>query len=358
MSKNLGDKDDILLGKDVEREGGDLSNEERQFLKEFPIFKVELEAAITKFHDLADDMDKAHRAFTEVSMVSNSISVVSNVMGILGLVLAPATAGGSLMLSTAAIGIGTAAGATGIVTDILEYLHKKHIQAQADLPMPDTEQHLATNILKSAINLGTNIRNIEKNVNAFRIAKKYPRLAAAAKRLLTTGQVSSRTKTQVQMAFEGTAMVMSHTTRLQRSGLAFLALGMDLQALMRNMTDLKEGTTTELAEELRAKARAMERELAKLTKLYEHLKQKEQWQWYWEGVLQVTDWFWDLLHPGGPQDPRSGNSSGRRILEICAFLVFALLLFKGFHYFLYNVIYFFCFASFCVAVYVFAVCLS
>ncbi|XP_045682505.1 apolipoprotein L6-like [Phyllostomus hastatus] len=358
MSKDSGDKDYILLGKDVEQEGRGLSDEEREFLKEFPIFKAELEAAITKFHALADDMDKAHKTFTKVSMVSNSVSVVSNIMGILGLVLAPATAGGSLMLSAAATGIGTAAGATGTITDILEYLHKKNIQAQADIQVPDTEQHLAKNVAKCAINLGINIRNIEKNVNAYQIAKNYPRLAAAAERLLTTGRVSSRTKKQVQMAFEGTAMVMSHTTRLQKSGMAFLSLGMDLQALMRNVTDLKEGTTTELAEDLRAKAQEMERQLTELTKLYEHLKQKEKWRWYWEGVLPVIDWFWDLLHPRGPQDPRSGHSFGRRILEIGGFLVFALLLFKGFNYFLYNVFYFLCFALFCVAVYVLAASLS
>lgn len=298
------DKDDILLGGDMEQEDRDLSDEERRFLKEFPTFKSELEATITKFHALADDMDKAHKTFTRVSMVSNTVSVVSDVMGILGLVLAPATAGGSLMLSAASMGFGTAAGAASTITDLLEYLHKKDIQSQANIQVPNTGQHLATNVAKSAIKLGTNIRDIEKNVNAFQIAKNYPRLAEAAEHLLTAGRVSSRTKKQVQRAFGGTTMVMSYTTRLQKSGMAFLALGMDLQALRKNMKDLEKGTTTELAEELRAKARAMESELTKLTKLYEHLKEKVRlclpsgW-----GGLEAGRWNWGAW---APQELRAG----------------------------------------------------
>ncbi|XP_037016429.2 apolipoprotein L6 [Artibeus jamaicensis] len=358
--EDLWDNDDILLGEDVEQEGRDLSDEERQFLKEFPIFKEELEAAITNFHALADEMDKAHKTFTKVSMVSNTVSVVADVMGILGLVLAPATAGGSLMLSAAATGFGTAAGAASTITDILEYLRKKEIKAQANIQVPDSEHHLATNVAKSAIKFGTNVRNIEKNVLAFQIAKNHPRLAAAAKRLLNAGQVSSKTQKQVQKAFGGTTMVMKHTTRLQKSGMAFFALGIDLMAVMKNKKDLEEGTT-ELAEELRAKARDVETELTKLTKIYEHLKQKE-WQRYWEKILQSKnkdkDQVSDPLHPCGPQDPRSGKSFGRQILEICAFLVFASLLFKCFTYLLYKAMYFLSLALFCVAVYVLATCLT
>ncbi|XP_036924132.1 apolipoprotein L6-like [Sturnira hondurensis] len=358
MSKDSGHNHRMLLGESAEQESRGLSDEERQFLKEFPIFKEELEAAITNFHALADEMDKAHQTFTTVSMMSNTVSVVADVMGILGLVLAPATAGGSLMLSAAAMGLGTAAEAAINITDILEYLRKKEIEAQANIQVPDSQQHLAMNVATSAIKFGTNVKDIGKNVNAFQIAKNHPRLAAAAERLLTASQVSSKTKKQVQSAFGGTTIVMKHSTHLQKRGMAFFALGMDLLALMKNKKDLEEGSTTKLAEELRAKARKVERELTKLTKLYEHLKQKEKWRWYWEGVLQVAGQFLDLLQPCGPQDPRSGKFLGRRILEICAFLVFALLLFKCFTYFLYKVTYFLCLALFCVSVYVLAAYLT
>lgn len=69
-------------------------------------------------------------------------------------------------------------------------------------------------------------------------------------------------------------MVMKYTARLRESGMARFALGMDLRALMKNVRDLKEGRTTKLAEELRAKAQEIQRELTELTKLYERLKQK------------------------------------------------------------------------------------
>ena len=129
-------------------------------------------------------------------MVSTSVYVVADVMCILGFVLAPATAGASLMLAAAALGFETAAGAASAITDILEYLHKKEIQAQANIQVPNTEQHLAMNVAKSAFKFGANVRNIEKNVHAFQIAKNYPRLVAAADHLLMAGQVSSKQRSR------------------------------------------------------------------------------------------------------------------------------------------------------------------
>lgn len=93
------DEDDILPYEDVEWQDGDLSDEERIFLEEFPILKGELEVGIRKLHTLADHVDTTHRTLTKTSIVANSIAVVSEVMSILGLVLAPAVAGGSLVYS-------------------------------------------------------------------------------------------------------------------------------------------------------------------------------------------------------------------------------------------------------------------
>ncbi|KAM8776760.1 apolipoprotein L6 [Rhynchonycteris naso] len=279
------DQDDILLGEDVEQQDRDLSTEDRRFLKEFPFIKGELETAIRELQALADDIDKTHRAFTTSNVVTSSISAISGVMSILGLVLAPVTVGGSLALSIAGGGLGTAAGATNIVSNIVEHFHNKKFQAQASSHLPTLDQEVkkpeekASYIMDAAGKVATdsyrNIKNIRRNVHAFKIARANPHLASAAKRLLTTGEVSARRSRQVQKAFAGTTLMMTKSARLMNSAMAGLSLGTDLYFFQKDLKELMEGARTEFAEEVRADARELEIRLTELTQLYEILQQKE-----------------------------------------------------------------------------------
>lgn len=278
-----GDNNDILLGEGVEQQDIDLSTEKEIFLKEFPRYKQELEAAIKKHRDLADDLDKAKENFTKASLLTNSVSVASGAMTLLGLALAPATAGGSLILSAAGQGLGTVAGATNLVTNIVEHVHNKKAQAKAssqesDQKIKDDIEKTRSYVLsagKTALNCRRAVKDIKKNIDAFRIARAHPRLATAAKQLLTTGQVSARRSRQVQKAFGGTTLTMARGARLAGSVMSTLFLGMDLNNLRNDYKQLKEGVRSEGAEELRAKADQLERFLTKLTQLYTRLQQEK-----------------------------------------------------------------------------------
>lgn len=276
------DEDDILLGEGVEQQDGDLSAEERIFLEEFPILKRELEVAIRRCHALADDIDRTHKTFTKTDLVTNSISAVSGMMTILGLALAPATAGGSLALSTAGQGLGTVAMVTSIFTNISKHLHNKRAQAQASSQMPTPDQEikeamekvvLTLNARKAVLDCGSKITDIKKNVRALQTARAHPQLATAAQRLLTSGRVSARRSRQVQRAFEGTTLVLKRNARLLGGVMAGLSLGTDMRALFKDWKRLQEGAKAELAEELRARAQELERKLSQLTQLYESLQQ-------------------------------------------------------------------------------------
>ncbi|XP_066115585.1 apolipoprotein L6-like isoform X2 [Saccopteryx bilineata] len=277
------DKDDVLMDEDVEQQDGDLSIEERIFLIEFPFLKWELEKSIRELQAFADDIDKSHRAFTTTNVVTSSVSAISGVMSILGLALAPVTAGGSLGLSIAGGSLGTAAGATSIVSNIVEYFHNKNVQAQVSSQFPILDQEVkkaeeeAPNIYigKAVANNYTTIKNIRKNVHAFKIARANPRLANAAERLLTTGRVSARSSRQVQKAFGGTTLMMTKSARLVSGTVAGLSLCADLYVFQKDLKELMEGARTETAEALRANAREMERKLTELTQLYKNLQQKE-----------------------------------------------------------------------------------
>ncbi|XP_070267110.1 apolipoprotein L6 isoform X1 [Myotis yumanensis] len=272
------DGDDIPPGEDVEQQEGDLSPEEGIFLKEFPIMKAELEMAIRKYRALADDIDKTHKNFTQTSLVTNSVAVASGTMSLLGLALAPVTAGGSLILTAAGQGLGAVAGATSVLTSILEYRHNKQAQAQVSrelsAPDPKVKEAVAYAVVAgmTVYNCGKTLKGIKKNIKALQVTRAQPRLATAAKRLLVTGEASARTTRRVQRAFRGTPLAMGSSAFLRSSVLNGLFLSMDMSSLLKDWQQLKQGTKTKLADLLRAKAEELERELTERTQLYEELQ--------------------------------------------------------------------------------------
>ncbi|XP_008055976.1 apolipoprotein L6 [Carlito syrichta] len=271
-------EDDDPLYEDEELQDGDLSAEEIRFLGEFPRLKHDIEETIGKLHALADDSDNSHKTFTKTKMVVSSMSVVSEVAAILGLVLAPTTGGGSLLFSVASHGLGTAAGVASIVNGMWNRSRNKKAQVQASelVPTQDQEDGEAETIIDSGTlvyKVGTAVKNIKRDIRALKTAKNSPRLVNAAKRLQTTGRVSARTSKQVQKAFGGTTLAMTKHTRMLGGTMAVLSLGSDLAALSNDWKQLKEGTRTEFAEYLRAHAGRLERKLTELTQQYESLQQ-------------------------------------------------------------------------------------
>ncbi|XP_019481062.1 PREDICTED: apolipoprotein L6-like [Hipposideros armiger] len=275
------DEDDILLCDDVEQDDTDLSPEERKFLQEFPIIKREMEEDIRKAHALADEFDRIQETVTKTKVVTGSVAVASSVMSTLGLLLAPVTARGSLILSAAGTGLETVASAASIVTNITEKDHNKRFQAQVSGQVSTHDQEVSQAVDPASYDqhankLEKNFKDIMKNIDALMIAKDHPRLANAAKRRLTSGQVSSRRDKQVQKAFQGTTLAMKTGTRLMNTAMAGLSLSKELGSLMVDYKQLKEGAKSELAGKLRANALEQEQKLRELTRLYETLKKKEE----------------------------------------------------------------------------------
>ncbi|XP_044240384.2 apolipoprotein L6 isoform X1 [Ursus arctos] len=276
------DQDDILPCQGVWQQDKGLSVEEITFLREFPLIKRELEEDIRKLHALADDIDATHRTFAKTHMVATSMTVVSNTMTMLGLILAPATIGGSLMLSAAGKALGTVAGVTSTFTDVMEHFQNQEAQTQASslVPAHDDEVEEAqgkifhvVSVGKKAYDYGSSIGDVKRNINAFQIARANPQLTTAAKRLLTTGQVSARRTKQLQRAFKGTTVLIKKNARVLCSALAGFSLCHDVVTLLSDWKQLKEGARTKLAEELRAQAGVLEEKLMELTQLYESLQQ-------------------------------------------------------------------------------------
>nr|CAI9694277.1 unnamed protein product [Rangifer tarandus platyrhynchus] len=103
----------------------------RRFLIKFPRVKWQLEEFIGKFHELADKVDKVHKGCTISNVVGYSTGAVSSILTIVGLALAPVTAGASVVLLATGIGLGAAAAVTHVSTSIIEHVKKSSAETEA-----------------------------------------------------------------------------------------------------------------------------------------------------------------------------------------------------------------------------------
>ncbi|XP_008841294.2 apolipoprotein L2-like isoform X1 [Nannospalax galili] len=252
------------------------------FLRDYPQVKQELTERIRKLHALADKVDKVHRDCTISKVVANTTGAVSGVLTILGFALAPVTAGGSLMLSATGMGLGAAAAVTSVSTSIVEQVNMSSAEAEAKCLVPTSKNTVegatkpvilsTSSIASLPRNCFQNLQRIRKNIRAIQLAKANPRLAANAKRLMTTGRISARSTKQVQRAFGGTALAMTKGARIMGAATAGVFLLMDVVSLVKESKHLQEGAKAESAAELRRQAWDLEQKLQKLNDIYDLLK--------------------------------------------------------------------------------------
>lgn len=280
---------------DDEDDEDDLQNamqEKERFLEVYPRVKQELEESIRKLHALADKIDKVHRDCTITQVVASSTGAVSGVLTVLGLALAPVTAGVSLGLSATGLGLGAAAAVTSVSTTIVEAVSTASVEAEASQLLPgssDTENDIKSNntekVIKEVLEKNTprlisasknsfqNLEGMKKNIDAIKLTKASPRLANSAKRLMTTGKMSARRTRQVKKAFRGTALAMTKGARIMGAATAGLSLVLDVVSLIKDSNHLQEGAKAESAEKLRQQAQDLEQKLQELIWVHDSLNQ-------------------------------------------------------------------------------------
>ncbi|ELV09953.1 Apolipoprotein L3, partial [Tupaia chinensis] len=200
---------------------------------------------------------------------------------ILGLALAPVTAGTSLVLSATGMGLGAAAAVTGVSTSIVEHVNTVSANAEASRLMATrcdkgqvvrAVRQSTVKVLSLTKNCKEVLRGMEKNINAIRIAKANPQLVANAKRLMDSGRISARSGRQVQKAFGGTTLAMTRGARITGVATTGIFLLMDVVSLVKESIHLHKGAKTESAEGLRQQAQELESKLEELTHIHDLLQ--------------------------------------------------------------------------------------
>ncbi|XP_070803110.1 apolipoprotein L3-like [Pituophis catenifer annectens] len=275
------------------------------FVKEFPIQKKEIEKCFSCLQEVTNHIDRIHKGCTTASLVSCSTSATSGILTILGLTLAPITAGGSLILTAAGIGLGAGATMISLSAALYENIINSKERKRAEGLMNECEKslrksvqpltiysrteltpnngvmgknvrHLVSNISRQVPDMEMAAKKIKTNVKAWKIAQTH--LKTLAKQAANAGRSSwSRFKNSrdIKKAFSGPTLAMTKGARMLNTVSAGVFLLVDAYGLVQDAKHLMKGGKAELASEIRKKASLLEEELQNLSKLYNELKDLE-----------------------------------------------------------------------------------
>ncbi|XP_041528484.1 apolipoprotein L6-like [Microtus oregoni] len=271
----------LLIVYIIFRKVKDASREKERFLEVYPQMKRELEESIRKLHALADMIDKVYRGYTITQVLASSTSAVSGFLTILGLALAPVSAGFSVGLSATGLGLGAAAAVMSVSATIVEKVSMVFVEAEASEPRNnDTEENIqdslkeiTTRLVSVSKRFVNTVDDIKKNIDAIKLTKANPCLANKAKRLMTTGKVSAKSTKQVMKAFGGTALAMTKRARIMGAATAGHSLALDIVSIVKDTKHFQEGAKAEFAAKLRQQARDLEQKLQELIRVHDSLTQ-------------------------------------------------------------------------------------
>ncbi|XP_041841585.1 uncharacterized protein si:cabz01007802.1 isoform X2 [Melanotaenia boesemani] len=253
----------------------------RLFVRLFNQRGASLQQRILELLALADAADNFHKKTVTASVGGGVASVAGSVTTITGLILAPFTAGTSLIVTAVGIGIATAGGVTSASANITDTMHSKTERKKVEKMIQDYQDEIrdikeCLEFLQEGMekleewNFEKYMESIEKkhlNQNVKHVMKEGGRAGKAlvvnTESLISTVQVLS-----VAGGAAKAAQAMSVTTGVM-SGL-FLAL--DVFFLAKDSMELKKGAKTEFAAKIREVCKDLQDGLLELNSIKEQLQ--------------------------------------------------------------------------------------
>ncbi|XP_043736953.1 apolipoprotein L3-like [Cervus elaphus] len=279
LHKYLKELKRALVEEDQER----LTKEEldrRRFLKKFPQVKRQLEEFIGKFHTLADKVDKVHKRCTISNVMTHSTGAVSSILTIVGLALAPVTAGASVVLLATGIGLGAAAAVTGVSTSIIEHVKRSSAETEASGMMSSVVKKwkVLLEVLKSNPHIVETTEEITEIVQCIEmkictLETGKDNSGSGAYNYMSAGRISVPAIEQIQAGLKATASTITKGARIMGLATAGVFLLVDVAFLVRESKHLHNGAKTVTAKSLRKQAQDSEKKLEELTQIYESLQE-------------------------------------------------------------------------------------
>lgn len=114
----------------------------RLFVRVFNQRGASLQQRILELLALADSADNFHKKTVTASMGGGLASVAGSITTITGLILAPFTAGTSLIVTAVGIGIATAGGVTSASANITDTVHSKTDRKKVEKMIHDYQEEI------------------------------------------------------------------------------------------------------------------------------------------------------------------------------------------------------------------------
>ncbi|XP_044038926.1 uncharacterized protein si:cabz01007802.1 isoform X2 [Siniperca chuatsi] len=253
----------------------------RLFVRFFNQRGASLQQRILELLDLADSADIFHKKTVTASVSGGVASVAGSITTITGLILAPFTAGTSLIVTAVGIGVATAGGVASASANITDTVHSKTDRKKVEKMIQDYQEEM--NDIKECLEfLQEGMETLEEwnfeqyaesisqkhlNQNVKHVMKEGGR-AGKALMINTESLVSTVQVLGVAGGAAKATQVMSVTTGVM-SGL-FLAL--DVFFLAKDSMELKKGAKTEFANKIREVCKDLQDGLLELNRIKEQLQ--------------------------------------------------------------------------------------
>lgn len=253
----------------------------RLFVRLFNKRGASLQRRILELLSLADAADTFHKKTVTASVGGGVASVAGSVATITGLILAPFTAGTSLIVTAVGIGVATAGGLTSASANITDTVHSKTDRKKVEKMIQDYQEEIkdikeCLEFLQEGMEMleewnfekyAESISEKHLNQNVKHVMKEGGRAGKAlvvnTESLINTVQVLS-----VAGGAAKAAQVVSITTGVM-SGL-FLAL--DVFFLAKDSVELKKGAKTQFAGKIREVCKELQDGLLELNRIKEDLQ--------------------------------------------------------------------------------------
>ncbi|XP_042367824.1 uncharacterized protein LOC121961845 [Plectropomus leopardus] len=253
----------------------------RLFVRFFNQRGASLQQRILELLSMADAADLFHKKTVTASVGGGVASVAGSITTITGLILAPFTAGASLIVTAVGIGVATAGGVASASANITDTVHSKTDRKKVEKMIQDYEEEMRD--IKECLEfLQEGMETLEEwdfEKYAESIAKKHLNQdvkhvmeeGGRAGKALVINTESLISTVQVLSVAGGAAkavQVMSITTGVM-SGL-FLAL--DVFFLAKDTMELKKGAKTDFAAKIREVCKDLQDGLLELNRIKEELQ--------------------------------------------------------------------------------------
>ena len=248
----------------------------RRFLNQFPQVKRQLEECISKFHELADKAEKVHKGCTISNMMAHSTGAVSGILTIVGLALALVTMGSSVVFLATVTGLGAVGTVTSVSTSILEHIKRSSVETIASRMMSTLikKWKVLLEILKSnptTEKVTKAVQCIEMHVHDMQTGKAYS--DSAANVFMSFLILSSSSIQKKEAGFKAPALTITKGGQIVGLATSGVFLLVDVGCLVKESMHLHGGAKAASAENLRQRARELERKLEELTQIYESLQE-------------------------------------------------------------------------------------